>query len=180
MSNSDINFKTRKSPRYQNDRPGAVVAPGQKWRSAMAHNEDDDYDSKQKKRKMLRDDTELGMRNTLRIDNTSKSSIFPSIDDRDGKKDKQSPIGTALNRRSDDDLLDDTYYRHRVIVHKDDSQDARYKVNGAGTALGLRKEKGDLNDISVATLPPDNLKTVPSEAILPTAASMEKIGTNNK
>ena len=118
MSNSDINFKTRKSPRYQNDRPGAVVAPGQKWRSAMAHNEDDDYDSKQKKRKMLRDDTELGMRNTLRIDNTSKSSIFPSIDG--GKKDKQSPIGTALNRRSDDDLLDDTYYRHRVIVHKDD------------------------------------------------------------
>ena len=49
-----------------------------------------------------------------------------------------------------------------------------------GTALGLRKEKGDLNDISVATLPPDNLKTMPSEAILPTSASMEKIGTNTK
>lgn len=62
-----------------------------------------------------------------------------------------------------------TYYHHTV----DDSQGTRYKVSGTDTAIGNKRT--DLNDISVATLKPYKLQTVPSEDFLHTNFDQKEV-----
>ena len=112
---------------------------------------------------VLENDNELIMRNTLRIKDTGESGIFPLLvadrsNPRSSNMDKVSPRATAVDKKSRNNDLTEALYSKKILVHKDESRDARSKgISKTGTAQNLRKkQQHELHDISAATLHTSN------------------------